>query len=264
MATYVVGDIQGCFTELKSLLERIQFKPNRDTLISVGDLVNRGPDSLATLRFLSELPSFQCTLGNHDLYLLALWQGLQGDSTTLEQVLLAPDCDALLTWLLQHPLILESQGYHMVHAGIPPHWHLTQAKHYAAETTQAYQSSPKSFFQTMMGNQPTHWSESLGTNDHYRYTINALTRLRLVTADGDLDLNIKDSATSESLIPWFEHPECLITEKNPIIFGHWAALGGKTDRPHIIGLDTGCVWGGSLTAYCLESKQYYTVPSSTR
>ena len=261
MPTYVVGDIHGCLEELQALLALVDFQPNRDTLISVGDLVNRGPQSLETLLFLAELPSFQCVLGNHDLYLLALWQGASYPSHQLDSILNHAECHSLLCWLLNHPLILQYEHWTIVHAGVPPIWSVHQATNHAEQAQEAYQNNPKAFFSTMVGNYPTQWDHSLNQTDQHRYTINALTRMRLVSKTGELSLEQQGSDHPSKFSPWFTHVNHRCHEESPLIFGHWAALNGKTNHPHIIGLDTGCVWGGRLSAIRLEDQQRFHVHS---
>lgn len=258
MSTYVVGDIHGCLDELKTLLTTINFNEQHDTLIAVGDLVNRGPKSLETLRFLKAMPCFECTLGNHDLYLLALWQGVQYTKTLLHPILEVEDCDSLMQWLLNKPLMLQKQNWTIVHAGIPPCWNLDEARAHATATSQAYQKDPQRFFHTMIGDTPSLWSPSLHPEQQERFAINALTRMRLVSPQGALVLK---KTPSPKDLPWFQHPKHGFTEDKPIIFGHWAALNGQTNHEYAIGVDTGCVWGNKLTAMRLEDKKKFSVPS---
>ncbi len=261
MSTYVVGDIHGCLEELQALLALVHFQPNSDVLISVGDLVNRGPQSLETLLFLADLPSFRCVLGNHDLYLLALWQGVQYHTHDLDSILNHAESNSLLYWLLDHPLILQHDQWTIVHAGIPPIWSVAQALSHAEQAQAAYQTDPKTFFSTMVGNHPSQWNHSLSQTDQYRYTINALTRMRLVSKTGELSLEKQSTDHQSTFSPWFTHVNHRFHEETPLIFGHWAALNGKTNHPHIIGLDTGCVWGGRLSAIRLEDRQHFSVAS---
>lgn len=261
MSTYVVGDIHGCLDELQSLLSHMDFSPKHDTLISVGDLINRGPKSLETLEFLANLPSFQCVLGNHDLYLLALWQGVHYPNHGMDAILDHPSCDKILAWLLQHPLIIQHQQWTIVHAGIPPLWTLSETLLHAKHTERAYQQNPKRFFHSMIGDTPSFWESSLNPADQERFTVNALTRMRLVSQEGGLHFETPSSQEPNQCIPWFTHQNHCFTQKNPIIFGHWAALNGKTQNPYVIGLDTGCVWGNALSAIRLEDQQRFQVAS---
>lgn len=267
MALYLIGDIQGCDEPLQRLLQTIDFSPSRDTLYLLGDLVNRGPDSLAVLRRLMALgTSAHCLLGNHDLHLLAVAHGQRSSSKdTLEQVLSAPDRDELLHWLAQQPLLHRDRrlGYALVHAGIPPQWKLKHAEHYAAEVEAVLRSDQAPcFYAAMYGNTPAAWSEQLQGMERLRLITNYLTRMRFCTADGTLELATKTAATQppRGYRAWFEHPE----RKSPgkrILFGHWASLEGRCPTPNCFSLDTGCVWGGSLTALCLETGQRTRVAS---
>ncbi|EKD54135.1 MAG: hypothetical protein ACD_60C00120G0005 [uncultured bacterium] len=270
MTTYAIGDVQGCFTALEKLLQEIQFDPKKDTLWFTGDLVNRGPESLETLRFIKNLGKKQHTvLGNHDLHLLALshhaHQGWHDD--TLAPILKAPDRDELLDWLLHQPLIYhdEKLDYVMVHAGLAPDWDLLTAKKLAKEVEDLLQSSKRNeFFQHMYGNEPNHWQETLKGWDRIRCIVNYFTRARFCEPDGSLELTTKETISPEktSLIPWFNIPNRK-TADIKIIFGHWAALGGITHTENVFALDTGCVWGYCLTAMCLEDGSRVSVPCAS-
>lgn len=267
MATYAIGDIQGCFAELQALLAQIQFNPHNDTLWFTGDLVNRGPQSLEVLRFVKNLGDKHITvLGNHDLSLLARAYGVrethQGD--TLDAVLSAQDKEALMDWLRQRPLLHHDKqsGYVMTHAGLAPHWHLKQAKGLAQEVENVLRSDSLIYLlKNMYGNQPDHWDEQLSGIERWRCIINYLTRMRFCHADGRLDLSYKGEIAGkpDHLIPWFDVPN-RANAGEKIIFGHWAALGGKTNVPYIYALDTGCVWGNQLTAMRLEDEKRFTIP----
>ncbi len=255
MATYIVGDIQGCLAELQQLLIRVDFDPLKDELWLAGDLVARGPQSLATLRYIKSLgSSAQIVLGNHDLHLIAAWLGFakvkKKDQTA--SILAAPDCDELMHWLRQQPLIVEHPQHQfiMVHAGISPQWTPHQALQLAEEVHQVLRSDNYGeFFQHMYGDHPNAWSEDLAGFARLRFIVNVFTRMRYCYADGSLDFQNKQppqSNTDASLHPWFEIKGPHIGAQ-PILFGHWAALMGETKRNDVIGLDTGCVWGNQLT-----------------
>ena len=257
MAFYLVGDIQGCDAALGRLLAKVDFSASRDTLYVLGDMVNRGPDSLGTLRRLMELGgSAQCVLGNHDLHLLAVAHGVRpaGKRDTLAQVLAAPDAPALLGWLRQQNMAMSAHGILMVHAGVLPSWSAEQALSLAAEVS-AVLRSPQwgEFLHTMYGNQPDHWrDDSQGKGwrgeGRLRVVVNALTRLRFCSAQGVMEFDSKEGAGAapEGFMPWFDVPGRR-TAHDTVAFGHWSTLGWL-GRGDVIGLDTGCVWGGCLTA----------------
>ncbi|MBV7298862.1 symmetrical bis(5'-nucleosyl)-tetraphosphatase [Enterovibrio paralichthyis] len=272
MATYLVGDIQGCFTDLIALLEDVDFDRQRDHLYIAGDLVARGPDSLSVLRFVKLLGAHGHTvLGNHDLHLLAVSEGImkpKAKDKTLP-ILEAEDREELLHWLRQQPLLLHVEksntthsGFVMSHAGISPDWDLATAKSCASEVESVLRSDRYQWLlEKMYANEPAMWSESLSGIERYRYTINALTRMRYCTPDGRLDMACKlppHQINDGSLIPWFEMPN-----RQPIapmqVFGHWAALGGVM-KNNVLGLDTGCVWGGAMTMMRWEDGQVFSRP----
>ncbi len=269
MATYVVGDIQGCFKPLKRLLKQVGFTRGRDVLWCLGDLVNRGPHSLKTLRYLyKRRDSVVNVLGNHDLHLLALAAGVTkaSGSDTLDEILNAPDRQELLNWLLHCPLIHSEHGFTMVHAGIPPQWTLQEAQGYAAEVEAILQSPDcTEFLAAMYGNEPANWSDDLSGMARLRVITNYFTRMRYCTADGSLDFESKGASPlpsknkekekRQAVNAWFSHKNRK-TANDKILFGHWAALEGKTDTPNAIGLDTGCVWDGSLSLYCLDTGEW--------
>jgi bis(5'-nucleosyl)-tetraphosphatase (symmetrical) len=263
MATYAIGDIQGCFATLQKLLEYIEFDPAKDSLWFTGDLVNRGPQSLATLRYVKQLGNKHRTvLGNHDLHLLALAHnahpGWKDD--TLSDILTAPDRDELLAWLASRPFLHydKTLKYCLVHAGLAPAWSLSTAQALAEEMSRVLQSDTAAdFFKNMYGDTPLQWTENLTGFDRWRCITNYFTRMRFCNADGSLDLTYKGNLASrpQTLLPWFNTPHRQNAELN-IIFGHWAELNGVTHTPHVYALDTGCVWGFTLTAYCLETQKY--------
>jgi len=262
MATYAIGDIQGCYTELEQLLDKVNFDPIQDTLWFVGDLVNRGPQSLETLRFVKSLGESAITvLGNHDLHLLAVAQGIKSTrSEDLQRIINAEDGHELLHWLSLQPLLHHDPklGYTLVHAGIYPQWSLKQAQSYAHELEKVLKNNLSDFLQHMYGDEPSNWDENLTGYDRLRFICNCFTRMRFVSHDGHLDHKNKmqpetsNPSTLDSLtLPWFEVEK---THDTKIIFGHWSTLPLMTG-PDIYAIDTACIWGGQLTAYCLETEQ---------
>jgi len=257
MAIYAVGDVQGCYDALARLLEKLRFEPGRDRLWLVGDLVNRGPQSLETLRFVRGLGDSAVTvLGNHDLWLLALGAGQTGGrGHTLDTVLSAPDAPELLAWLRHRPLLHHDSelGFVLVHAGIPPCWSLAQARARATELEDVLRGDQSgAFLARMRGDTPSAWSEELAGWERLRFIGNAFTRMRYCTADGALDFtaNGPPGRQPAGLHPWFELPA---PERSGarIVFGHWAALG-RYAGGGVYGLDSGCVWGGELSALRLD------------
>ncbi len=265
MATYAVGDVQGCYDSLQRLLEAAAFDPAADCLWLAGDLVNRGPNSLGALRFVKDLgPSAILVLGNHDLHLLAAAENLRSlqRKDTLDAILKAPDRDELLHWLRQRPLLHYDLGYTMSHAGLPPMWTLDQAKACAREVETVLQGPDYSeFLANMYGNEPDTWSEQLTGMMRLRVITNYFTRMRFCDPQGRLDLKAKEGLETapKGFLPWFQQPHRDLQQ--PVLFGHWAALRGHTGQPKAIALDTGCVWGGPLTMLRLEDTQYFSVPS---
>ena len=264
MALYLIGDLQGCNEPLQRLLRKIDFSPSRDTLYLLGDLVNRGPDSLAVLRSLSGLgDAAQCLLGNHDLNLLGIRHGLRkphrGD--TVQQVLDAPDCDSLLDWLRHRQMAIHAHGWLMVHAGVLPQWSTSPTMALAAEVERALRGPDLAgFLAGMYGNTPLQWQDSLSGAERLRVIVNALTRMRFCTADGLMEF-ASTGGTQTALpgyLPWFEVPGRK-TAGTPVAFGHWSTLGSDTTAAgggllaNTLPLDTGCVWGGCLTAARLGS-----------
>jgi bis(5'-nucleosyl)-tetraphosphatase (symmetrical) len=268
MATYAIGDVQGCFQPLQALLKKIHFKPEQDQLWFVGDLVNRGPDSLETLRFIKSLPNSKIVLGNHDIHLLALAYGHPYPHHTLAEILKAPDLAEIIAWLRRLPFLYHDTqlNYVMTHAGIYPLWSIEQAKKYAAEITAVFQQAdfPKILLE-LYGNEPAQWSEDLTGIPRWRFIINAFTRMRFCNKEGKLELQSSEAAHAApaGYLPWFQLPR-KYSEETPIIFGHWAALQGKTEVKNIFALDTGCVWGNCLTAMRLEDQQRFSVPCVSR
>ncbi len=253
---YLIGDIQGCRSALERLLEKIGFSASRDRLHVLGDLVNRGPDSLGVLRRLAVLgDAANCLLGNHDLHLLAVAYGVRPlhRTDTLTALLESPERDAWLDWLRTRRLALHEQGWLMVHAGVPPQWDLAQTLRLAGEV-EAELAGPEiaDYLQTMYGNEPSRWDDTLRGADRLRFAINALTRMRYCDAEGRLDFKLKEAADHppRGLHPWFDAPRRR-TQGVPIAFGHWSALG-LVNRPDLLATDTGCVWGGQLTAVRID------------
>lgn len=266
MATYAIGDVQGCYDPLVKLLDLIQFDPSHDVLWFTGDLVNRGPDSLEVLRFIKSLGNqHKIVLGNHDLHLIALAYHIKKSNAphSLNAVLTADDRHELIDWLRSYPLIHydEAQGYVLVHAGLPPFWSIRKAKALAQEVeTVLAGPQPYPFLQAMYGNQRDLWRDELQGMVRLRCITNYLTRMRYCYLDGSLDLHSKGTSDSAELIPWFNlpHPQ---TAHLKILFGHWASLDGETEISNIYALDTGCGgWGlNCLTAMRLEDEQKFMV-----
>ena len=252
MAIYLIGDVQGCDEPLGRLLDLVDFSPSRDRLVVLGDLINRGPASLAALRRLVALgASGQCLLGNQDLHLLAVSQGVRRPHRvdTIGDILAAPEREALLDWLRQRPLALMERGWLLVHAGVLPQWDAAEALQLAHEVETVLQSPDwGGFLHQMYGNQPARWHEALQGSDRLRVIVNAFTRLRFCTPEGEMEFETKDGAGAapEGHLPWFEVPGRR-TVDTPVAFGHWSTLRG-VHRPRLLALDTGCVWGGCLTA----------------
>jgi bis(5'-nucleosyl)-tetraphosphatase (symmetrical) len=267
MAVYAIGDIQGCFDELQSLLELIHFSPQQDHLWFAGDLVNRGPKSLETLRFIKGLGKHAVSvLGNHDLHLIAAAHGhpIKSDDHTLDAILNAPDRDELIDWLRQQPLLHHDAalGYTMIHAGLPPQWDLKLARQCAQEVeTMLRSNNIANFIEHMYGNKPRRWSDELSGWKRLRFTVNCLTRLRFCDDEGRLEFKYKGTPGSQpaEFRPWFEIPERNSKDLN-IVFGHWSTLG-KRDDPGVFPLDTACLWGGELTALRLDTTpQWFSLP----
>jgi bis(5'-nucleosyl)-tetraphosphatase (symmetrical) len=275
MATYAVGDIQGCYDQLMRLLDKVKFDPSCDKLWSVGDLINRGPQSLKTIRFAKSLgKAFTMVLGNHDLHFVAMATGAtkHGKKDTLQDILDDPECSQFCDWLRQQPLLhrekLETekgiQTFLMVHAGIAPGWTFKMARRYAGEVETALQSDKyMKFLSKMYGDEPDIWHDGLESWERLRVITNYLTRVRFCNGETRLNLAIKTGPKTppEGFKPWYEYQQL---KKNKIIlFGHWATLEGETNWPNVHALDTGCVWGRMLTLLRLEDKQRFNVPFDT-
>ncbi|WP_034351785.1 symmetrical bis(5'-nucleosyl)-tetraphosphatase [Herbaspirillum sp. GW103] len=260
---YVIGDLQGCNTPLQRLLANIP-EENQQQLIFAGDLINRGPQSLQTLRTVMQMGErARAVLGNHDLHLLAVACGIRPAhrDDTLDDILNAPDRQELIDWLRHRPLAIHQQGHLIVHAGVLPQWDLHQALALANEVETMLRSDQwMVFLRHMYGNQPERWSDELVGHDRLRCIINAFTRLRFCQADGTMDFSVKEGAAAapDGLMPWFEVPGRR-TEDVTVVFGHWSTLG-LLMRPNLIALDTGCVWGGQLSAVRLEDRALFQVP----
>ena len=260
MATYVIGDVQGCYESLRSLLDKIQFDPDHDTLWFCGDLVNRGPQSLEVLRFVKSLDSRAVTvLGNHDLHLLAIWSGSTqlSPGQSLKSVLDAPDCDVLMNWLRCQSLLHvdHSLNWTMVHAALLPQWTLQSAQRFALEVgTRLSGNDYKSYFDGMYGDKPDRWHDDLAGNDRLRCITNVMTRLRYLTSAGSmaLDHNRAPLGENATLTPWFQYgPICSTNNGMRLVFGHWSTLPtGEYGR--VFAIDAGCLWGGSLVALRID------------
>ncbi len=257
--TYVIGDLQGCFHEADLLVRRIDEVAPGAHIVFVGDLINRGPDSLAALRLVHQLAlagRATALLGNHDLHLLAVAAGGQNTSKsdTLGAILAAPDLFDLLTWLRQCPLAVQRDGALIVHAGVPPQWDAAQTLALAGEVESVLRGPAwVAFLAAMYGNEPAQWDHGLQGMARLRFIVNALTRLRFCDAQGTMDFKLKESGVApegSGLMPWFDVPGRR-SEGTTVVFGHWSALGLLL-RPGLAGVDSGCVWGGKLTAYCLQ------------
>jgi len=262
MAVYAIGDIQGCYDQLRYLLDLIRFDPDKDKLWFAGDLVNRGPDSLKVMRFVKGLGSRAITvLGNHDLHLLAMSQGVDKHKDprhTLDQILAAPDRKELLHWLRHRPLMHHSKkhNFSMIHAGLPPQWDIPTALECAAELESVLQGDGfHDYCQQMYGNLPKRWDPKLKGIKRLRFITNCFTRLRFCTPDGSLSLRESSAPGTQnsSLIPWYEMPKRASRDQR-ILFGHWSTLGyGK--HGNVWSLDSGCLWGGELTALRIRKKK---------
>jgi bis(5'-nucleosyl)-tetraphosphatase (symmetrical) len=258
MALYAIGDVQGCDAELGTLLKAVKFSADRDRLWFVGDLVNRGPESLQALRRIRAMgESATVTLGNHDLHLLAVSLGLarMRSDDTLDEILAAPERDALVEWLINRPLLHEDRALNMclLHAGLAPQWDMATARSCAREFEHALRQNPKRVFEQMYGDEPDRWDDSLAGAERLRFIVNCYTRLRYVDPDGRLALRAKGSPKkpqTKSLVPWFEAANARWRGPRMVV-GHWSTLGFFSNSD-VVSLDTGCVWGGSLTALRLD------------
>jgi bis(5'-nucleosyl)-tetraphosphatase (symmetrical) len=259
MATYAIGDVQGCFDELQHLLRKVAFG-SADRLWFVGDLVNRGPKSREVLRFVRDLGDRAATvLGNHDLHLIAQFEGVERarKDDTLQDVLEAPDAAELVAWLRQRPMMHADDGYAMVHAGLLPQWTLERALSLGREIESALQApNYREFLEHMYGNKPDRWADALTGWDRLRVIVNAMTRMRFCDRQGRIDLQGKGTEPPKGYQRWYE-----LRRKGArtLLFGHWSQLG-LVVAPALVGLDSGCVWGGALSALRLEDRTLYQVP----
>lgn len=252
MSVYAISDVQGCYDALRTLLDKLQFDPNKDKLWFAGDLVNRGPQSLEVLRYVKSLGDCALTvLGNHDLHLLAVEAGIKKKDTDLKEILAAPDRHELIEWLRQQPLLHHDPalGYTLVHAGVSPQWDLATAQACARELETVLRSEDyREFLKVMYGDGPRKWHWWLFGKRRLRYICNCFTRIRYCTRDGKLALQEKGAPGTQpkKYVPWFEVPK-RASQDLRLVFGHWSTLGAY-HAPGIYALDTGCVWGGALTA----------------
>ncbi len=264
MATYAIGDVQGSFEELQALLGAFGFDRAKDRLWFVGDLVNRGPDSLATLRFVRDLGDGAVSvLGNHDLHLLALAQGSvkAREDDTLGDVIAAPDRDGLLDWLRHRPMAHVAAHHALVHAGLLPQWDVATAQALAGEVeTELRGPRHKEFLAQLYGSRPDRWNDKLRGIDRLRVIVNAMTRLRFCTPQGVMEFATKGETADApaGYLPWFEVPGRKSAD-HTLVCGHWSALGLRI-APNLLALDSGCVWGGKLSAVRLEDRRLYQVP----
>jgi bis(5'-nucleosyl)-tetraphosphatase (symmetrical) len=269
MRTYVIGDLQGCAHEARILLDHINEDAQGDArILFVGDLINRGPESLRALRGMKALSEssggkVDALLGNHDLHLLAVAVGAQSTSRsdTLDEILAAPDRDELVEWLRQRPLAMFVDAHLLVHAGVPPQWSAEKTMTLAHEVEAVLRSDGwAAFLGQMYGNEPNRWDDALTGVPRLRCIVNALTRMRLCEPDGTMDFTHKESdkgPDGSSLVPWFDAPHRKTSDVT-VVFGHWSAMG-LVLRPNLVGLDSGCVWGGKLTAVCLDDRSLLQV-----
>jgi bis(5'-nucleosyl)-tetraphosphatase (symmetrical) len=264
MPIFAIGDLQGCYSAFRRLLDQIRFDPGTDRLWLVGDIINRGPDSLATLRFVKELGTAALTvLGNHDLHLLMVAEGCGRlhRNDTLDDILAAPDRQELLEWLRSREILHVEGDYVLVHAGLLPSWSVSKALGLARVVEDSLRGTNfHEFCMNMYGDQPDRWSDALEGYERLRVIINAMTRMRVCTRDGKMDFSHKGPAQDipPGYLPWFEVPGRASSDAT-IICGHWSALGLRLQE-NLIALDTGCLWGGSLTAVRLEDREVFQIP----
>lgn len=269
MSTLLIGDVHGCYEELRALLAHVDFDPAKDTLWLTGDLVARGPDSVEVLRYVQSLgDSVRMVLGNHDLHLLAVYAGISRNKPKdkITPLLDAPDADSLINWLRRQPILQVDNKLKLVmaHAGISPQWDIETAQVCAREVEAVLSSdSYPLFLNAMYGDMPNSWVDGLTGLQRLRFSTNALTRMRYCFPGGELDMICKDAPgeAPSPLKPWFNLPSKVLDEGYSIAFGHWASLEGKGTPPQVYALDTGCCWGGDLTLLRWEDKQYFTQPS---
>jgi len=262
MATYVIGDVHGCFETLQRLLSCIEWQREADRVFLTGDLVNGGANSVEVIRWTRDHAA-GVVLGNHDLHLLAVEAGARPlrRNDTFRDVLEAPDAKELLQWLRHRPLAVEGDDFFLVHAGILPDWSQSRAKELAADVEAGIQEGNRQFFESMYGNEPSRWSEALLGAERARVVINAMTRMRMLGREGDLDMEHSGppEEAPAALGPWFQVPRPHGDEKR-IFFGHWAALGFRVTS-RAVALDSGCAWGGELTAFRVDDNQVFQVRS---
>ncbi|MFN3884963.1 MAG: symmetrical bis(5'-nucleosyl)-tetraphosphatase [Rhodocyclaceae bacterium] len=267
MATYAIGDVQGCFEPLQRLLDYIRFSPATDRLWFVGDLVNRGPDSLEVLRFVKGLgPAARTVLGNHDLHLVMQAEGFgkAHEEDTLDTVLAAPDRDELLSWLRSQPLFHVENGWGMVHAGLLPEWGVAKAQALSDEVSAALGApNYRDFLAHMWGSEPDAWRDDLTGWDRLRVIVNAMTRMRFVWPDGRMEFRAPGAKGPPErgpagTLPWYAAPGRKSAD-HLIVFGHWSALGFRR-MDKLLALDSGCLWGGSLTAVRLDDGRVFQMP----
>ena len=276
MTAYIIGDVQGCYDPLQRLLEKIRFDESRDTIWFTGDIVNRGPDSLKVIQFIYQHRAvIKTILGNHDLTLLAVAKGsvpFQAERHTFSDILEHSQREEYLDWLLHCPLAHFDQQNQilLVHAGVVPQWDVAEALSLAQEVEQRLVSDDcAELLHHLYGNTPLQWSPDLQGWERYRFIVNVLTRIRFCTPEGKLDLVTKEGAHAAppGYVPWFTAPRLVARLKESgikIVFGHWAALEGKTSQAWAVGLDTGCVWGNQLTAYAVESGSRFCIDCPRR
>ncbi|MDA7851765.1 symmetrical bis(5'-nucleosyl)-tetraphosphatase [Gammaproteobacteria bacterium] len=265
MSTYAVGDVHGCYSQFLRLLDKIDYSPSMDKIILTGDLVNRGNESLAMINFCMNNPEIKTVLGNHDLYLLYLLSINKGKGK-LKQIVNAKNNKKIYKWLLGRPLFLKEKDFisgntfFITHAGIPEIWSPSKAGKLAKEASNALKQNPKKFLESMWGDHPRTWNESLAGSDRNRMIVNYLTRMRFINQAATLDLKNASADSSDNFRPWFKYSNKSYQDKQYYyIFGHWAALNGRTQNKHFIGLDTGCVWKEKLTALRLEDLRKFSV-----
>ena len=270
MSTYIIGDVHGCFNTLQRLLDKIKFNPTQDTVWFTGDLINRGPDSFKTLEFISQTPNMHTVLGNHDLTILAIYYANLNAKQNCPDLFSAPKSDTavLFDWLKKQPLCYynKKDNWILTHAGILPSWSLDDTQRYAKEVETVLQSNEQdanAFLAQLHGNEPNAWDDSLTGVSRWRFIVNALARMRLCDDQNHLILSSTDYKTAPpNTAAWFNIDNPHIPDNTRIFFGHWASLKGLTHSPQHIALDTGCVWGGSLTAYCIETQNKVQVSNA--
>jgi bis(5'-nucleosyl)-tetraphosphatase (symmetrical) len=268
MAVYAIGDVQGCHFSFLDLLQKIKYKPDRDELIFVGDLVNRGQNSLLFSQWcLANQSNIQTVLGNHDLHLIAIYfdQKKHQKNDTLENLLYSNQIDLFIEWLIKKPLAILRDNYLVVHAGIHPTWSINKSLKLADKVHLALNNDPANFLGKMYGNQPGYWSDDLKKSLRRRMTINIMTRMRALNFDLSLNYDFKGKIPKkidrEPYRPWFDFER--IDDSRKIITGHWSAIGVHR-HSYGISIDSGCVWGQKLTAFCLESQKTFKVPANPK